>query len=93
MMKMENDFRENLPEGKVVEALKGWIDAQCLPIKCREEYWQSVLKALRTLEEVRMQRLEQAQILYDLRFGEKTDNVAEIKEDSELNKIYSGKDS
>jgi hypothetical protein len=92
MTKVEMDYRREVPEGRVVDALEAYVDAyRWVPGKESEGMWAEVLKALAELDKGRMERLEVAQELYDMRYGEqKLDGPSKKDEDDELNAFYSG---
>jgi hypothetical protein len=91
MVKREADYRREVPEGKVVDRLREWVRWRSyVPAAMSEKMFGDILVALEELDEVERKRIEVAQELWDRRFGEKKDNVAEIKEDEELKAIYAG---
>jgi len=50
-IKVDAEYRKNIPEVKVVEALKEWIDSQWGPPELHAQLWQNVLKAIKEIDE------------------------------------------
>lgn len=87
--KIEQEYRKNIPEGKVVEALKLWIDSQWAPPEEHARLWQEVLKAIRDLDESEFYRIQAIQQYHDRKHGKVT-NVKETPNEDEKQERYSG---
>lgn len=63
--KAEYEYRKNIPEGKVVDSLKAWIDGQWAPPEEHARLWQEVLKAIKELDEGEETRIKVLQEFQD----------------------------
>ena len=89
----EMEYRALVPEAKVVDKLKLWIEAYgWVPTADSLKMWQDVEAAIKELDDGLLERLRIAQEHYDARFGGMSRYVPEVtsKDDEELQEIYAG---
>lgn len=82
--KLEYEYRKEIPEAKVVNAIRAFIDGEWAPKEEHTKLWQNVLASIRDLDESELVRIEQAQKRYEQRFGKVSFNALETikKEDN-----------